>query len=117
MCTKFYPFQEQKNLQRLLWLGLNDRKNPGFWEWSDGSPLSLVNWFDGQPNSFQNKEENCAAYVAKTLVGYDNSNRIHGWGDTGCNSYGYSKITNFFVLTIKFSNFAQNYERSKTSLH
>ena len=33
-----------------VWIGLNDLKNKGVYEWSDGSSVSWTNWYVGQPD-------------------------------------------------------------------
>jgi hypothetical protein len=33
-----------------VWIGLNDLKTKGVYEWSDGSPVSWTNWYVGQPD-------------------------------------------------------------------
>ena len=33
-----------------VWIGLNDLKTKGKYEWSDGSPVSWTNWYVGQPD-------------------------------------------------------------------
>ncbi|XP_044179134.1 macrophage mannose receptor 1-like [Acropora millepora] len=42
-----------------VWLGLNDRDIEAGYTWSDGSPVTFLNWFPGQPNDVNNVE-NCA---------------------------------------------------------
>ncbi len=33
------------------WIGLTDERIEGYFEWVDGSPLSFVSWYPGQPNN------------------------------------------------------------------
>ena len=64
----------QSNYRSYMWLGLNDRRQEGIWEWSDDSPLSFVNWLDLQPYTFNGREEDCVAFA-----GYN-----WRWADTSC---------------------------------
>jgi hypothetical protein len=36
-----------------VWIGLNDLKTKGVYEWSDGSSVSWTNWYFGQPDERQ----------------------------------------------------------------
>ncbi|XP_074624200.1 uncharacterized protein LOC141882148 isoform X4 [Acropora palmata] len=42
-----------------VWLGLNDRNIEAGYTWSDGSPVTFLNWYPGEPNDVNNVE-NCA---------------------------------------------------------
>ena len=35
-----------------VWIGLNDEKNEGAWEWVNGEKVSFVKWSKGEPNNF-----------------------------------------------------------------
>ena len=39
-----------------VWLGGNDVQNEGTWSWTDGSPLTYINWHSGEPNNKDCKE-------------------------------------------------------------
>ncbi|XP_044179085.1 uncharacterized protein LOC114946811 isoform X1 [Acropora millepora] len=47
------------NLHGQVWLGLNDRNIEAGYTWSDGSPVTFLNWHPGEPND-ANNVENCA---------------------------------------------------------
>ena len=34
-----------------VWIGLNDEKCEGAWEWVDGEKVSFVKWANGEPNN------------------------------------------------------------------
>ncbi|NP_999805.1 C-type lectin domain protein precursor [Strongylocentrotus purpuratus] len=40
-----------------LWLGLTDKKQEGFWTWSDGTNLDYANWRAGEPNNNGGNED------------------------------------------------------------
>ncbi|XP_015752620.1 PREDICTED: macrophage mannose receptor 1-like [Acropora digitifera] len=42
-----------------VWLGLNDRNIEAGYTWSDGSPVTFLNWHPGEPNDVSDVE-NCA---------------------------------------------------------
>ncbi|XP_059181114.1 CD209 antigen-like protein A [Centropristis striata] len=73
--------EEQEFIRRFqipIWIGLTDRDTEGVWKWVDGSPLTTRFWFDGEPNSYQSKNEDCA------LTNYhDNKNN---WNDAVCDN-------------------------------
>ncbi|XP_078696201.1 alpha-N-acetylgalactosamine-specific lectin-like [Branchiostoma floridae x Branchiostoma belcheri] len=40
------------------WIGLNDQREEGNYEWADGTPLGDYNaWAPGQPDNYQDKED------------------------------------------------------------
>lgn len=42
-----------------LWIGLNDRKVPMYFEWSDGTPVTYTKWHLGEPSTTNNRPEDC----------------------------------------------------------
>ena len=59
------------------WIGLNDRKTEGAFEWVEGSPASYSNWFSGEPNN--SGDEDCV----ELWVG---SNAGGKWNDNLCST-------------------------------
>ena len=58
----------------VAWIGLNDLEQESIWKWSDGTPLSLANWMDLQPNNWGSTDEDCVGMVLTSGK----------WGDTPC---------------------------------
>ena len=57
-------------------MGLTDATQESTWVWTkDSSIPSYTGWAQGEPNSFQGTEEDCAAF--DFLLGY-------GWADISC---------------------------------
>ncbi|KAM3625162.1 uncharacterized protein V6R79_007800 [Siganus canaliculatus] len=46
----------------MVWIGLNHLKNGRGWQWSDGSPLSLVNFTTSLPSSPLQDNKQCGVY-------------------------------------------------------
>ncbi|WAR16278.1 COL12-like protein, partial [Mya arenaria] len=60
------------------WLGLTDATEETKWVWtSDGTTPSYTGWAQGEPNSYQGMNEDCAAF--DFLAGY-------AWADIPCQS-------------------------------
>eukprot|EP00794_Sanderia_malayensis_P009513 gene9513-biopygen7853 len=60
-----------------IWIGMNDRRQEGTMEWSNGSPVIFTNWNTGEPNS-AGEDEDCAA-----LLSYRNG---FPWNDSKCST-------------------------------
>ena len=45
----------------VYWIGFNDIDEEGKWKWFDSSPVDYTNWGNGQPNSWNGNNEDCAA--------------------------------------------------------
>ncbi|KAK2840177.1 hypothetical protein Q5P01_013917 [Channa striata] len=58
------------------WIGLSDRDEEGRWKWVDGSPLTLKNWNDGEPN---NKPAETGEDCAQMEL-----DKVHKWNDLHC---------------------------------
>ncbi|KAK2549082.1 Coagulation factor VIII [Acropora cervicornis] len=54
------------NLHGQVWLGLNDRNIEAGHTWSDGSPVTFLNWHPGEPNDLNNVEKCAEMYPADT---------------------------------------------------
>ncbi|XP_038058027.1 macrophage mannose receptor 1-like [Patiria miniata] len=57
-----------------FWIALNDRRNEGGYEWSDGSVVQYTNWHTGQPDDNGRREECVQTYLSNTT----------GWFDARC---------------------------------
>ena len=42
-----------------IWIGLNDIKTEGNFEWTDGTKFNYANWDEGEPNNTSNTRQNC----------------------------------------------------------
>ncbi|XP_033985758.1 C-type lectin domain family 4 member F-like [Trematomus bernacchii] len=70
--------QEEQDFTRQyknrIWIGLTDRDTEGEWKWVDGTQLTTRFWHSGEPNNYQNKNEDCV-----NINHYQNS-----WNDEVC---------------------------------
>ncbi|XP_063422181.1 macrophage mannose receptor 1-like [Mytilus trossulus] len=44
-----------------VWIGLSDRITENYFVWDEGRPVTYTNWGPGEPNNWQNKDEDCVA--------------------------------------------------------
>ncbi|XP_032407990.1 macrophage mannose receptor 1 isoform X1 [Xiphophorus hellerii] len=64
----------------VLWIGLNDQRNPMLFEWSDHSHVTFTNWQSDEPSHATNHQEDCVL-----IRGKDGK-----WADHMCEkTYGY----------------------------
>ncbi|XP_018520428.1 CD209 antigen-like protein C isoform X1 [Lates calcarifer] len=71
--------EEQEFMRRLegrTWIGLTDRETEGTWRWVDGTFLSTSYWITGEPNSYEDKNEDC--------VEIRNPESEDSWNDAPC---------------------------------
>ncbi|XP_015761322.1 PREDICTED: macrophage mannose receptor 1-like [Acropora digitifera] len=61
------------NRHGTVWLGLNDRNIEAGYIWSDGSPVTFLNWAPLEPNDVNNVENCAEMYLANTR-----------WNDVKC---------------------------------
>ncbi|XP_060771839.1 CD209 antigen-like protein C [Neoarius graeffei] len=59
---------------RRAWIGLSDRDTEGEWKWVDGTPLTTVYWFDGEPND--DRDEDCVEILGSSVW--------KSWNDLPC---------------------------------
>ena len=60
-----------------FWIGANDMKREGRFEWSDGSPFSFTNWWAREPNNRGSRgQEDC--------VHLKSSRYRRKWNDLAC---------------------------------
>ena len=71
-----FAFAEIRDLDasRRWWMGYNDRRREGAWEWEDGTPSGYENWGGGEPND-TGAGEDC---------GQLNRYTDGGWNDEPC---------------------------------
>ena len=63
-----------RDASRRWWMGYNDRRREGVWEWEDGTPSGYENWGGGEPND-TGAGEDC---------GQLNRYTDGGWNDEPC---------------------------------
>eukprot|EP00794_Sanderia_malayensis_P014130 gene14130-biopygen11297 len=71
-------FVQSTNLAGDMWIGMNDRRQEGTMEWSDGSPVTFTNWNEDEPNNTGGNEDCVSMYLNKD--GFP-------WNDAPCQGY------------------------------
>ncbi|KAI8495355.1 hypothetical protein Bbelb_268100 [Branchiostoma belcheri] len=64
----------QANRYQDYWIGLNDKRTPNVWTWSDGSPLSgcgFSMWAPGEPNNGGGQGQDCGQLWAAVGLRWD----------------------------------------------
>ena len=68
----------------LLYIGLNDLGNEGFFRWTDATTTNYYNWRPGEPNQAKGSNEDCVnAYMYLKPAGVDEMLNNH-WNDNPC---------------------------------
>ena len=69
-------FLDQNGAYQNVWIGANDKKKEGTFEWSDGTVFSFSDWNPGEPNG--SRSEHCAHFYSIALK--------RKWNDINCNT-------------------------------
>ena len=64
---------DQIGIDENIWIGANDIKDEGNFEWSDGNAFSFSNWYQEEPNN--QGDEDCV-----------NLKPVRKWNDQTCSS-------------------------------
>ena len=56
--NKIVALIDRSGIDEVLWIGANDRRKEGTFEWTDGKAFPFSNWNSGEPNNSGN--EDCA---------------------------------------------------------
>ncbi|KAJ6652990.1 hypothetical protein lerEdw1_010259 [Lerista edwardsae] len=70
-------FLVSRTKNEVFWIGLDDTRREGHWQWVDGSNYvtGFKSWKEGEPNNYQNRNEDCVQV------------RMNGeWNDNTCTS-------------------------------
>ncbi|XP_028283043.1 C-type lectin domain family 4 member M-like [Parambassis ranga] len=65
-----------RKFQKRVWIGLKETE--GVWKWVDGTQLSKSFWMPGEPNNYEDKDEDCGE-----IRYYDQED---GWNDEPCDT-------------------------------
>ncbi|XP_022620759.1 CD209 antigen-like protein E isoform X1 [Seriola dumerili] len=65
-----------RKFHKITWIGLSDRETEGIWKWVDGTPITKSYWANGEPNSYEGKNEDC--------VEIRFPNEENSWNDIPC---------------------------------
>lgn len=69
------------NQTGVIWIGFNDERTEGTFEWYDQSPATYTNWSQNEPNNMDGIED--CVQIYPTISG---SNPAGKWNDLSCNS-------------------------------
>ena len=84
--------RDQFGAHEYFWIGFNDRREEGNWEWVSGEPVTYTNWWEGEPNnqSGEGKPEDAAIMnwggseqIDKEWISYYGD----GWNDVAIDCY------------------------------
>ena len=71
-----FLFSQMNGISSNLFIGLNDIKTEGEFQWSDQSNVDFINWQRGQPDNYRNNEDCTHLYKYMTFNGK--------WNDLSC---------------------------------
>ena len=94
------------------WIGLGDYGNERLFKWSDGTPISFVNWNDGEPNGYYD-DEDCVALIP-SLGNKWNDERCNLLKKSVCEKRGKYKIYRTHYI---FNIFLNLWNRFTVDLH
>ena len=75
------------------WIGFSDQSQEGGYTWSDYSPVSFVNWNEGEPNNYGDGEDCGEIVVGYTLNGAWNDDRCEKQMPAVCEKRGQFLVT------------------------
>lgn len=71
---------ETSDQSRHFWIGINDMKTESVYTWTDGYPVEITSWRQGEPNDY-NYQEDCTEFYV-----FPSSHLVNGlWNDLSCN--------------------------------
>ncbi|XP_074520324.1 C-type lectin domain family 4 member F-like [Halichoeres trimaculatus] len=67
-----------RGFKKNLWIGLSDSETEEVWKWVDGTMLNQSFWNSGEPNNYQNTNEDCVEITHVNSEGRWNDRRCDG---------------------------------------
>lgn len=56
---------KMKQLKSWIWVGGQDKDSNNSWTWTNGMPIGKDHWYPGEPNNFNNVQEDCTAIFSE----------------------------------------------------